>query len=272
MDKYSGKVIVFFVFSFLIFFSHPLAGKTETITIRADEWCPFNCTPGSEKPGYMIELARIIFEEKGHTIDYQAMTWARAIQMTEKGEIDAIVGATKNEAPGFVFPDIPQGYIRDSFFVIKPGSWKYTGVESLEEVNLGVIRGYGYADAIQKYIDTNKNTLKVQEVSGNDALHQNIQKLLKGRIDALTEEKSVFWNTVKEMGIKDKFAFAGSDKDVGEDNYIFIAFSPKNPDSEKYAQWMTQGQTELRKSGKFAMILDKYGLDDWVKEDAGAGN
>jgi len=30
----------------------------DTITIRADVWCPYNCEPDSEKPGYMIEIVQ----------------------------------------------------------------------------------------------------------------------------------------------------------------------------------------------------------------------
>ena len=43
----------------------------DTISIRGDMWCPVNCDPKAERPGYMIEIAREVFEPKGHKIDYQ---------------------------------------------------------------------------------------------------------------------------------------------------------------------------------------------------------
>jgi polar amino acid transport system substrate-binding protein len=53
--------------------------KADTISIRADLWCPFNCDPSGAKPGYMIEIAKAVFEPLGHKIDYQTLNWARAI-------------------------------------------------------------------------------------------------------------------------------------------------------------------------------------------------
>jgi len=82
---------------------------SDVISIRADEWFPFNGTPGSETPGYMIEIADRIFTEAGHTLDYQLMNWKRSISEVEKGNYDCIVGAIKKNAPNFVFPTESMG-------------------------------------------------------------------------------------------------------------------------------------------------------------------
>lgn len=44
-----------------------------------------------------------------------------------------------------------------------------------------------------------------------------------------------------------------------------IAFSPALPQSEKYAEILSAGIAELRKSGELKQILSKYGLEDWKK-------
>ena len=49
----------------------------DVITLRADEWCPYNCQPKSQNPGFIIEIAETVFKKAGHTIDYQVMPWAR---------------------------------------------------------------------------------------------------------------------------------------------------------------------------------------------------
>lgn len=58
--------------------SSPLIGsggavQADVVTLRADQWCPYNCVPGSDRPGYMIEIAREVFGRAGHQIDYQAL-------------------------------------------------------------------------------------------------------------------------------------------------------------------------------------------------------
>ena len=38
------------------------AATAETVTLRADVWCPFNCEPDAASPGYMIEIAKAALE------------------------------------------------------------------------------------------------------------------------------------------------------------------------------------------------------------------
>ena len=65
----------------------------ETLTLVADEWCPYNCTPGDEKPGFLVEIVKKVFEPQGFTVDYKIVPWARAIRDTRAGRYSAILGA-----------------------------------------------------------------------------------------------------------------------------------------------------------------------------------
>ena len=46
-------------------------------------------------------------------------------------------------------------------------------------------------------------------------------------------------------------------------DYIYIAFSPKRADSQRYARMLSEGVVQLRRTGRLAVILSKYGLKDW---------
>jgi hypothetical protein len=48
-----------------------LAVDSNVITVVTDDWCPYSCTPGSEYPGYMIEVAAEIFKKAGYQIKYE---------------------------------------------------------------------------------------------------------------------------------------------------------------------------------------------------------
>jgi len=41
---------------------------------------------------------------------------------------------------------------------------------------------------------------------------------------------------------------------------IYIAFSPKNPNSKKYAKILSDGMLEIKRSGELQKILDKYSI------------
>ena len=63
-----------------------------TLTLAADNWCPFNCQPNSTYPGYMIEIAQQVFAEYNININYQVIPWSRALRLCRAGIISAVVG------------------------------------------------------------------------------------------------------------------------------------------------------------------------------------
>lgn len=251
-----------------VFFS--VGVHADTITIKSDEWCPFNCEPGSDSPGYMIEVARIIFQKAGHTLIYENMPWSRSIVQARKGNIDAIPGATKGEVPDFIFPEEEFGASMTYFFVKKGNPWKYTDVNSLAQVRIGVQEDYEYGPVVDEYIEKNKNSMRVQAVKSEDPVTLNLKKLLKGKIDAFPEDKLVFLYNAKTMGVLDQVEEVGviptESREDFEATKVYIAFSPANPKSKEYAQVLSDGIKKMRASGELQKILDKYGLKDWKEE------
>lgn len=239
-----------------------LAGGAQaaTISIVADEWCPYNCAPGSEKPGYMIEIAQKVLGEAGHTIDYRNMPWSRAIEEARRGKFDAIVGAARGDATDFVFPAARLGVSANVLMVKAGNPWRYTDMASLEAVSLGTIRDYSYGDELDAYVGAHeKDPKRVQVASGDTALETNFKKLEAGRIDVLVEDRNVVEYHLAGSGQSAAFGAAG---DLGEDD-LFIAFSPANPNASEYAKLLGEGVQKLRASGELAAILAKYGLKDW---------
>ncbi|SLM31960.1 ABC transporter, periplasmic domain [Desulfamplus magnetovallimortis] len=232
----------------------------ETITIVADRWCPYNCKPDSDRPGYGIEAAKIIFERAGHTVDYSVVPWARALKHTSDGKYNAVIGAFIEDAPDFIFPENEIGVSQISFFVKKGNPWKYTGIESLESIKAGIILDYSYGENLDKYFSSVKqNQSKVDITAGDNALISNIKKLDAGRIDAAIEDTNVFYHTAKQINMLDKVSIAGN----SHKEKLYIAFSPALSNSKQYADLLSEGINQLRDSGELKTILDKYGLIDW---------
>lgn len=233
--------------------------SADVITVAADEWMPFT---GNEKDqnGYMIEIAKAVFEKQGHSIQFKNVPWSRAVAEAEKGTYTAIAGAYVSDAPTFAFPKEEQGLGVDAFYTVSSSTWKFTSYDSLSSVTLGVIQDYSYGDEMDAYITKNEKTGKINKISGSDNLtHRLIQMTQQKRIDAFIENRNVCSYTMKVHNISDI-------KEVGNCKYtnkIFIAFSPKNPKAKQYAQLLSDGMVELRKSGELKKILDKYGLKDW---------
>lgn len=239
-----------------------LAGEApsrQTLVIAADEWCPYNCASGSAEPGFVIEILRAVYEPQGYTVDYQVIPWSRAVADGAKGRFDAVVGATYEEAAGFVFPDEPVGHVANDFFIRRGDVWRYTGVKSLQGVRLGVIRGYEYSGVIDPYL-AGQGMPAVQWAHGDEALETNLRKLVSDRLDAVMDERNVVFFTAKKLGLREQIAYAGSD---GDYDPIFVAFSPARDDAADLAARFDQGLRAMRADGRLKAILDRYGLDDW---------
>jgi len=244
----------------VIFLSLSNLIEAATITLRADTWCPFNCDPSSKHPGYMIEIAREIFAKAGHKIDYQILNWARAKQEAKEGKYDGIVGAYKEDAPGFIFPDIETGRSTNILFAKTGEKWRYKGVESLKNVKIGVIKEYSYDNTTNKLLAENNPSFLV--MTGEDALDKLIKMLDAGRITAFYEDPGVASFRLKQLGFNEaKFEKIGAIEQYTAE--VYIAFSPAKSTSKAYAELLSQGMKELKKSGRIAQILSHYGLKEF---------
>jgi len=250
----------FLKFVILCFFLFSTICQSSTVTIRADEWYPINGIPDSENPGYMIEIAQIILAEHGHTVEYRVMPWKRSVQQVREGSFDCVVGAYKEDAPDFLFPNDSWGSIGSSFYVKKGKNWRYKGMESIKSIKVGVIGGYAYSDKFDEYIKESKGSSNIQVINSNNALEQNIKKMMKGRIDAVLESHLVMEAKLKTMGLSTEVISAG---ELVAPEAMYIACSPARSSSKEYVRYFSEGIKSLRASGKLKQILNKYGLKDW---------
>lgn len=193
----------------------------DTIVLGSDPWCPYNCEPGSYRPGFMVEVAREALEPFGHTVEYRSIAWARALAQTEEGRINGVIGAVPDEAPEFVFGP-PIGTYEDTIVFRQGETRDISDPTNMEGLRVGAINGYEYYGPISVYISQNSdNRDLVQYASGDDALMINLRKLAAGRLDVVTEVRAVMEYTLDRLGQSDEFEVVNID--VAND--LFIAFS-----------------------------------------------
>lgn len=237
--------------------------SAEIIRLRADQWMPFNGDPtDTALPGYGIEVARIIFAPHDVTLDYQTLAWGDALKAVAAGEIDAVIGANKSEAAGLVVPAEPMGEPRVALYVRQDATWRYENLASLLKVRLGVIADYKYWESLDGYIDKQREP-RVIKFAGESPLKDGVAKLLAGEIDVFAESAPVFAWQLKADGVapsRIKSVY------IHEADPVYLAFSPKHPRAQAYAELFDRGIRELRASGKLEEILARYGQRDWRRK------
>jgi polar amino acid transport system substrate-binding protein len=234
----------------------------DTLRLRADYWCPYNCTPGTTNPGYMVEIAARAAARLGIRAEYELMPWDRTMSEVRIGSVDGAIGATSLEADGLILSE-PLGYDADCFFVPTGSDWRYKGPESLKGVLLGAISGYTHDEGpIDAYIAAHSGPKDaVTTASGDEASAKNVRLLLLGRIDVLLDSEAVVKTEASRVGRSAMVQQVGCLKALP----LYIAFSPAYKPASAMVDALRMEVEELRKSGRLAEILGRYGLVDWAK-------
>lgn len=233
------------------------AVHARTITVAADPWCPFNCTPGSSKQGYMVDLLARILAPHGYTVKYIALPWSRAIRSAEYGDIDGVIAAGEEDGTRLLLHNLPMGFSMQAFATRVGESFEWKGVASLGERRLEVIKNYDYGDAVNKWIG--QNPKQVEYATGETPLESSFKKILARRSDVVVNNGSVMAYTLKQMDLLEAFTV----KPTGKNVPLYIGLSPKIKDAKAISNLIDNGIATSRKSGELAVLLQKYGLSDW---------
>ena len=232
----------------------------EVIKLSADRWCPYNCDPTSDHPGYMVEVAKAIFEP-GYKVEFAEMNWARALEETRKNRSQGVLGAAKTDAPDLIYPDLPFGISTFCYYTRKADTWMFAGYPSLEGVKLATVNGYSYGEGLDNYLKRyGSDPSHVDMIGGNDALTVNLKKMQRDRVRVVVDDEYVVRYVLSlEPALADDVRKAGCDTS----DPIFVGFTTKHPQAALWAKQFTDGLLKLRKSGQLTAILARYGLTDW---------
>lgn len=233
----------------------------ETVVMRADPWYPVNLDPASDKPGYVIEIARLALQRAGHQLDYALYPWERSVDGVRRGKIDCLPGVHRNTVPDLIFTGESFGTDRMAFYARADAPpFEYHDLSDLQDKVVAVIGGYGYTEQIDAYINTANGAPNLQVTRGDIPLQRNIRMLLAGRVDLVLESIPALEHTATEMGVLDQIKQVSP---LPGSPSLFIACSPKKPASRDIVKALDEGLRELRRSGELQRILDKYGMSDW---------
>ena len=225
------------------------------IRIAADPWCPISCDPAASEPGIGVELARAIYNPLGYSIIYTVEPWTRALDDVRHGTIDAVIGADTSDDPTLIFPQKPIEHVSYDFYALRKTNLHDASLATLSTKRIGAISGYGYG-TLDAWIKKQNSLGLVQNASGEDALQQNIMKLLAGRIDVLVESSTVMDYRLAQLDLGDAIEHIGG-KPSG---HVYLAFAPTSPHSKELAEQFDAGMTQLAKSGTLNTIYQRYHL------------
>ena len=141
---------------------------------------PFMYLENGETKGLYAELLRAAFQRAGVTVEIHGMPWKRALRMGENGR--AGIGGIYQTAPRLEIFDYSQPIFEEKLIVYARtgSSLRFTRVEDLYGMRVGVIRGWSYTEAFDTAVKAGH--IEVSESSSDEA---NFRMLTSGRLDAV---------------------------------------------------------------------------------------
>ena len=252
----------------LILSSAASNANTRSITIAADYWCPYNCTPGSEYPGYIVEIIDQVFQQQGYQVIYKNLPWKRAVQLVRQGKLDGLIGTYPSETPDLIFPSIEQGISKMRFYVKKDDPWRYQQLPSLQQRKVGFNSGYAYNAELDEFFNNHNNQANLQGINSHNATELNLRMLMAGRLNTILANQNVMDFYVDKLNLQQQLNAASDMQSLPLNEKIYVAFSPSQENSIMFAKWLSKGMDALHKSGQLDKILAKYHLKNWLQAAA----
>jgi polar amino acid transport system substrate-binding protein len=250
------------VLPILLLAAAPILAQARMIVMTSDDSPPYaiaSAAPG-EPAGFMIDVAKAVFEKEGYGLRVEFFPYMRSIQEVREGRADGVLLVAEATAPGLIFLKNPISREKVAFFVKAGSPWRYGGVGSLEGKRIATGFGFDFADPeIGEFVKraSADTPALVQLISGADVNSRNFQKLLSGRVDIVIATEMIGTYVARQDGIFDRVEIAGRSK---ADIVAQTGFDPRDPSASAYAEMLSRGVAELLKSGRMAEIKARYGL------------
>jgi len=224
------------------------------LVFASDEWCPYVCFE-STRPGYLVELAREVFESPARPVEIRHMSWARAVREAESGRIDGVLGAVQGESAALVYPTLAAASDRPAFAVRADDPWRFTGVEVLADRRIGLADGYRFGPTLDGALfPGGRDGPTLEPLSNDRPTWTNLRKLVDARIDTVLDNGHVLRHEIDRGG----FFPAVRLIDAGVENPIFIAFAD-TPTGRLLAQHFDRAMLARSERGGRSTLEQTYG-------------
>lgn len=253
MFRFEKHVMTFRILNIRILIAFLLSSSvhSETITVVSDYWCPYNCEPNSELEGFGIDLLRLAFKKRGIEVEYTLKSWDQAVADVESNRYHGLMSAYKSESNLLIYPEMHFSHTTSCFYK-KDNDWVFDDFSSLNDIRLGVIKGYSYGAFLDSYLAEHRQD--VHWVSGKNPLQRLLNKMRNDEIDVIIEDTNVL---EYQLSLQESPEPLITDYCLPVTN-LYMAFAPGHPDTKRYIGIYQNQLNELLKDGTYQKVMSKY--------------
>ncbi|RKZ80097.1 MAG: hypothetical protein DRR19_24085 [Candidatus Parabeggiatoa sp. nov. 1] len=243
------KIVVFLIVT--LFYSAPCFAAKRFTFVTVD----FPPYYGEELPeyGWVSEIARKALEIKGYEVEIRFIPWVKALEGTQEGSYDALLGAYRTpERSQLYYFSLPVGQVRIGFFKRKTDEISFKELTELMDYKIGVVEGY----ATSPHFDS-ANYLNKHFVSNLD---EGLKLLRNGELDLMADSQAVGEYRLKllekeENGISSEIEFI---KPELAKNKIYVAISKNATNAARKLMDFNRGLIKIYRKGIVRKIRWKH--------------
>ena len=225
----------------------------EVMTVATGEWAPY-VSVQKGGTGMSFDIVSAAMKRAGLIAEYEFYPWKRAMLTLENGKAMASFPWVKRpEREEFALYSDPLHSRTVRLFYSKkfyPEGLIASNIEELKKYRIGVARGYAQLEQYRKM------GLNIVEVPDNE---MGMQKLVRGHIDFMSESHVVGNVLIRTLFPGKDALFSSIPAPVGAER-LYLLFTKKNIESEKFLRKFNRGLQSIKDDGTFEMIVKKYGL------------
>lgn len=244
----------FFTNAFVLFLLIPATGyASEKIILNAEDgWYPFSGVIDEKLQGFAVDIIDAAYKKVGIEVVFEQKPYARCIKEVSDGKVLGCFDTVKQDdnVNDYLWHKKPMFQESLKIWARIDSKESNLSPKDLEGKSVGATIGYQYSDAIDK----NPKITKTEAPSDESLL----KMLANGRVDyGLIYERVGYAMIQMDSQLKGKLKVVG---DVMVTD-LYIAFSKKFPNSQKYIKMFEDGYDKIVEDGTFKSLEDK-----WIKK------
>lgn len=239
------------IFIFLSVFLRRAAA--DSVRITTGEWAPYT-SHTLPNDGLLSEIARAAFADQGITMTLAFFPWGRADQLSKSGEWDGTIAYAKNRdrEKYFLFSD-PLYVGKYVLFHLKKHPLEWNTLADLKDVPMASTIAFGGMG--QEFLDAEKaGQLKVERLPSDV---QSFNMLFNDRVRAVPSDLEVGLFLIKKNFPNEMNRVTYSSHPIKNSEYRLV-ISKKNPHAAKLIESFNKGLKNLKTSGRYKKILNKW--------------
>jgi ABC-type amino acid transport substrate-binding protein len=205
--------------------------------------------------GLTVDLAKVLLKEAGCKSDFEAIPWARSLELMRTGGLDMMMNLSMTEERRkfihFIGPQMDetvQLFLREDIDV---------DIQSLDDLKkissgIGYQRGTFYGKVFDEKLRTDPAFKAKLDISHSDEL--NLKKLESGRIVGVIGHTYAGVSTRKEF-------YKGNGYKIHpfiiHSNWVYFGFSKKTVSKELLAK-LQKAYDKAKSEGKFEKVIESY--------------